>query len=67
MIDNLKPLISLGEVDSGNIHDTLVLTLGVVTKECEDRDDTGRTNVQSQFIFENGELLDIFRQTLDQV
>jgi hypothetical protein len=48
-------------VDSGDIHDRLVLALGVIPQESKDRYNRLRRNVECQFILVDRELLDVFR------
>ena len=62
IINHLKPLIPLREIHSRNVHNTLVLTLRMVTKESQDGNDARGTNLEGKFILEDRELLDESRK-----
>ena len=61
MIDHLETLVSLWEINTGDGHQGLELALRVVAKECEDGGDSGRCDVERQFVLQHRELLDKFR------
>jgi hypothetical protein len=65
MIHHLKPFLPLWVIHTTNIHDTLKLALGVVSKKGEDWDHSRGWDVKSQFVFQDRELLDKFREALD--
>ena len=67
VVHDFETLIPLREVDTADIHTSLVLTLGVVTKESEDGDNGGGCDIESQLVLKHGELLDEFRQALHDV
>ena len=67
MIDHFKPLVSLGEINTADVHHGLELALGMVPQECQDRDNTRRGDVERQLVLQHGELLDEFRQALRKV
>ena len=67
MVHDLKPLVAFGKVDARDVHDTLVLALGVVAEEREHGDDARGADVERKFILEHRELLDVFGETLDEV
>lgn len=67
MIHHLEPILSLGIIHAAHVHEELELTLTVVPQESQDGDDTRGGNVQGQLVFEDGELLDVFWETLSQV
>ena len=62
VVDYFEPIGASREIDSGNVHHGLVLALGVVPEEMQDRDDTGRRDIEGQFVLVHRELLDEFRQ-----
>lgn len=55
------------EIDSGNIHHGLVLTLGVVPEELNCRDDRLRSDIERQLVLVDRELLDVFRKASGEV
>lgn len=55
------------EINSSNVHDRLVLTLRVITQESQSRDQSGRSDIKGEFILVDGELLDVFRETSEEV
>lgn len=63
VVHDLESLVLGGVIDSSNVRDLSVFGCGVVLEEGECGDDTGRRDIDGQFIFPDGELLDIFRQT----
>lgn len=67
VIHDLEPVLALRVVDAADILAAFELALGVVAEEGKDGDDAGRANVQGEFILENGELLDVFREALDEI
>jgi hypothetical protein len=67
MIDNLKSLFSFRVVRAANIHYLLELALRMVAEKCKDGYNSRRRDVQCQFVFQNGELLNEFRETLQEV
>ena len=67
MIDHFEPPVSLGEINTADIHHSLKLALGMIPQECQDGDNSRRCNVERQFILQHGELLDEFRQALHEV
>ena len=64
MIHHFKPLLPLREINTAYVHDALELTLGVIAQEGEHGDDTRGRDIESQFVFEDGELLDEFGEAL---
>ena len=67
MVNNFETLLLVREVDAADVHKLLELTLPMVTEEREDREDSRRRNVKGELVFQNGELLNEFRKTLDQI
>lgn len=67
IIHDLKPLIPLRKVDSRDVHDALELALRVVAQEGEDLNDARRRGVQHELVLQNGELLDVLREALEEV
>lgn len=67
MVHHLEPFLALRVVHSANVHNTLELTLRVITKEREDWDDARRRNVERQFVLEYRELLNELGETLYEV
>lgn len=65
MVDDLEALVTLREIYSADVHARLVLALGVVAEEGEDRDGAGRGYVERELVFEDGELLHVFGKTLE--
>lgn len=64
MVHHLKPLLPLRKINPADVHDALELALRVITQEGEHRHDAGGGNVERQFVFEDGELLDEFGEAL---
>lgn len=60
VVDNLKSLVAGGIVDRSYIGDLGVLGGGVVLEECHDGDQAGRRNINSELVFPDGKLLDVF-------
>jgi hypothetical protein len=50
VVNHLEALLSFWEIDGGDIHDTFKLTLRMISKESQDRDDARWGDVQSEFI-----------------
>lgn len=67
MIYNLKPLLPLREINAAKVHEAFEFALRVVAQKSEDRNYTGRGDVQGEFVFEDGELLDELGKTLSQI
>jgi len=67
MVDDFKPLIPLRVVRSTDIHHAFELALRMISEEGEDRDDSGRRDVQCQFILKHGELLNKFGKALNEI
>lgn len=67
VIYSFKTLFSLREINSADVHEGLELALGVIPQECKHGNKTRWRNVKSQFILEDGKLLDKFWQALDKV
>jgi len=67
VINNFESLVPVGVICTADVHAAFKLTLRVISQECEHRDDTRRRDVESEFVLENGELLDEFRQTLHEI
>lgn len=66
-VHHFETFLSFGVVYTAYVHNRFKLTLRMVAEEGENGDDGGRSNVESEFILENGELLDEFRETLGEV
>ena len=67
MIHHLEPLLTFGEVNTADVHDSFKLALTMVTEESKDGYDSGGRDVKREFVFEDGELLDEFGETLGEV
>lgn len=67
MVYDFESLFSLRIVCAADVHNLLELTLRVVAEECKDGYNGRRRDVQGQFVFEDGELLNEFRETLQEV
>lgn len=67
VVDDLKALIPLREINGGDVHDTLELALGVVPEESEDLNDGRWRDINRELVLEHGELLYEFGEALDEV
>lgn len=67
VVDDFEPVGPGGDVDGGDVHDTLVLGPMMVPQELEDGDDPARCGVEGEFVLVDGELLDVFGETGGQV
>jgi len=65
MIDHLETLLSFRVIHATNIYDALELALRVVSKKGEDWNHSRGRDVQSQFVFQDRELLDKFWEALN--
>lgn len=61
IVNNLESLITGREVHCGDVGDLRKFGGSVVLKEGEDGDNTRGGNVNRQFVFPDGDLLNIFR------
>ena len=62
VVDNLKALITGGEVDTSNVGDLGELSSSVVLQEAHNGKDTGGSSVNGKLILPDSELLDVFGQ-----
>lgn len=67
VVHNLESLVPVGVICTTDVHAAFKLTLRVVSQERKHRNDTRRGDVESEFVLENGELLDEFGQTLHEI
>lgn len=67
IVHDLESLVPGREIDGSYIHYGLELTLGVVAKEGQERNDAGRCSVQGELVLEYAVLLDEFGEALNQV
>lgn len=67
MIHDLKPFLALRVVRTADVHESLELALRVVAQKGEGGDDAAGSDVQREFVLEDGELLDEFGETLGEV
>ena len=67
VVDNLKAVLTGGEVDSRDVGDLLVLGGGVVAEESKNGDDSRRGDVDNQFVLPDRELLNVLGQAGHEV
>jgi hypothetical protein len=67
MIHNLEPLTSCRIIGTRYVHYRGKLTLGMVSEECENGHDGGRSNVECELVTKDTELLNKFREGLDKI
>ena len=67
VVDNLKALVTFRVVGSADVHACLELALRVVSEERQHGDDAGGRDVKRELVLEDGELLDVFREALEEV
>ncbi len=58
VVDHFESLFSFRIIGTADIHDALELTLGMVSEEGENGNDSRRRGVQRQLVLEHRELLD---------
>ena len=67
IVDNLEPVGTGREIDSGDVHHGLVLALRVVAEKGQDGHDALRGDVEGQFVLVDRELLNKFGQACGEV
>lgn len=67
MVYNFETFLALGIVGTADIHERLELTLGMVTEEGKDGDDSRGGDVKGEFVLEDRELLDELGKTLGKI
>jgi len=67
MVNDFKAFLAFGIVYTADVHDTLKLTLTVVSEKSENGDDSRGGDVESELVIEDRELLDEFWETLGEV
>ena len=60
VINDLEPVASGGIIHSCDVRHHGVLSCCMVLEEGHDRNDAGRRNVDCEFVFPDGKLLDVF-------
>ena len=55
------------KIDSGDIHDLLVLALDVISQKGQGGENGGRSNVEGELVFVDRELLNVFGKTGEKV
>lgn len=64
---HLEALLARREVNGSNVHDLLVLAVGVVAEEREGLDEARGRNVDGELVLVYRELLDVLGQTSGEV
>lgn len=67
VIDSFEPFLSLRIICATNVYDALELALRVIAEKGENRNDSGRCDVERKFVLEYRELLDEFWQALSEI
>lgn len=67
VIDHFESLLPLRIICTADIHTRFELTLRVVPKEGEDRENARGSGVEGQLILEDGKLLYVFGETLGEI
>lgn len=67
VVDDLEALVLGGVIHCRDICYHCVFGRGVVLEERNNRDDTGGRDIDGEFVLPDGELLDVFRETREEV